>query len=154
MRVLLPVVWIIQKVSHVLKPDRPVIAAPKAEVGHLAQMSVDEGSILPMEAELIQHALKLNDVMTAEIITPRSVVMRHRSNITRRKLADEMTAQRIRWTNSRIPRTDGDNDNVCHLVKGKRADVIADLIRDNNANSDGKYVRKDSVTDRLFRSRR
>lgn len=128
-RLLLPVVWVIQQASQVLKPNGPVIAAPEEEVGHMAQMSADEGSILPMEAELVQHVLRLNDVMTAEIMTPRSVVMRLPSTMTLREVSEEMAAGRIRWTNSRIPITDGDNDKVwCGIVL--RRDVLAHLAGD------------------------
>lgn len=123
---LLPLVWIIQQASHLLKPEGRVIAAPEEEVGHMAQMSADEGSILPMEADLVQHVLRLNDVATSEIMTPRSVVMRLSSEMTLSQISEQMAAKRISWTNSRIPITAPGNDDVWSGIVLRR-DVLAHL---------------------------
>lgn len=127
--VMLPAVWLIQKLSQLLKPVGPVIAAPEAEVGHMAQMSAEEGSILPVEAELVQHVLKLNDVSAEQIMTPRSVVMRLASTKTLREVSEDMAARRITWTNSRIPLTKADNDDDwCGIVL--RRDVLTHIAND------------------------
>jgi len=129
MRVLLPIVWTIEKLSRTLKPDGPVIAVPEEEVGHMARMSAEEGSILPMEADLVQQVLKLNDVSAVEIMTPRSVVMTLPANMTLREVAMDMEARRVKWTNSRIPLTEaGNDDGWCGLVL--RRDVLAHLASD------------------------
>ncbi len=92
-------------------------------------MSAEEGSILPIEAELVQHVLKLNDVTAQQIMTPRSVVRRFRANTTLREVGEEMAAGRIKWTNARVPITDSDDDNVwCGVVL--RRDVLAHLAHD------------------------
>lgn len=128
-RALLPLVWLIQKASHLIKPDGPVIAAPEEEVGHMAQMSADEGSILPVEAELVLQVLKLNDVTASDIMTPRSVVRRFSSAMTLKEVADEMAAGRLRWTNSRVPLTDASNDDAWTGIVLRR-DVLAHLASD------------------------
>ena len=128
-RALLPIVWVIQKASYLIKPDGPVIAAPEEEVGHMAQMSADEGSILQIEAELVQQVLKLNDVTASDIMTPRSVVRRFSSTMTLKEVAGEMAAGRLRWTNSRVPLTDPGNDGVWSGIVLRR-DVLAHLATD------------------------
>ena len=65
-----PVVWIIEKLTRHLKPDEPVQRASEDEVKQMARMSAEEGSILDVEAELIQNSLALNDLVTSEIMTP------------------------------------------------------------------------------------
>jgi CBS domain containing-hemolysin-like protein len=126
---LFPLVWVIHKLADKVKPAGPVFAAPEEEVGQMARMSAEEGSILPIEAELVQQVLKLNDVTAAEIMTPRSVVRRFPCNTTLRKLSEEMAAGRIRWTNARLPVTDAENDDVWNGIVLRR-DVLAHLARD------------------------
>lgn len=67
---LYPVVWIIERFTRFLKPDEPLQRASEEEVKQLAQISAEEGSILDVEADLIQNSLKLNDVRAAQIMTP------------------------------------------------------------------------------------
>jgi CBS domain containing-hemolysin-like protein len=126
---MLPAVWMIQRLSRLIKPDGPIISAPEEEVGHMARMSAEEGSILPIEADLVQHVLKLNEVSAEQIMTPRSVVMRLPSNRKLRAVSEDMAARRIEWTNSRIPITrDGNDDDWCGVIL--RRDALALLASD------------------------
>lgn len=128
-RLLTPAVWFIEKLSKTLKPDGSVIAIPEEEVGHMARMSAEEGSILPMEADLVQQVLKLNDISASQIMTPRSVVKRLRASMTLREVADDMRAGKIKWTHSRIPITQPGTDGVWNGFILRR-DVLAHLARD------------------------
>lgn len=126
---LLPMVWLIQKLSDVLKPSGPVFAAPEEEVGQMARMSAEEGSILQIEADLVQQVLKLNDVTAEEIMTPLSVVRRFPDDTTLREIGEQMAAGEIKWTNARVPITAaGDDGQWTGIVL--RRDVLAHLARD------------------------
>ena len=72
---LYPVIWIIERFTRYLKPDDPIPSASEDEVRQMARISVEEGSILGVEADLIQNSLKLNDVRAAEIMTPMDKVV-------------------------------------------------------------------------------
>ena len=72
--ILYPVVWIIERFTRFLKPAEPLQRASEEEVKQMAQISAEEGSILGVEADLIQNSLKLNDVLAAQIMTPFSQV--------------------------------------------------------------------------------
>lgn len=98
-KVLYPLVWIIERLTQVFEPKEPVITAPEEEVKQLAAISAKEGSILPIEAELVKNVLKLNDVSASDILTPRSVVFRLSSEMTIRQVAADVRE----WTVSRIP---------------------------------------------------
>ena len=128
---LFPLVWVIHKLADKVKPSGPVFAAPEDEVGQMARMSAEEGSILPVEAELVQQVLKLNDVTAEEIMTPRSVVRRFPSNTTLREISEEMATGQIKWTNARVPITDVENDDVWTGIVLRR-DVLAHLARHEN----------------------
>ncbi len=69
-KLLFPIVWVIERFTRYLKPDEPLRRASEEEVKQMAQMSAEEGSILGLEADLIQNLLKLNDVRAAQIMTP------------------------------------------------------------------------------------
>src|SRR5262245_56472802 len=75
-RLLYPLIWVAEKLANRLQPDEPPQAAPEEEVKQLAMMSAEEGSILPLEARLVQNVLRLDDVKAGDILTPRSVVFK------------------------------------------------------------------------------
>ena len=74
-RMLFPVVWIIERFTRLLKPDAPLQQASEEEVKQMARLSAEEGSILGVEAELIQNSLELNDVRADQIMTPKEIVV-------------------------------------------------------------------------------
>lgn len=126
---LLPMVWLIQRLSGALKPSGPVFAAPEEEVGQMARMSAEEGSILQIEADLVQQVLKLDDVTAEEIMTPRSVVRKLPADMTLKEIGQEMSSGNIKWTNARVPISDSNDENAWTGVVLRR-DVLAHLARD------------------------
>lgn len=88
-------------------------------------MSAEEGSILPLEARLVQNVLRLDDVKAVDILTPRSVVF---------KLAADATIGEVResvkqWKQSRIPLYEGeDAENWIGLVLAR--DIWTCLAQD------------------------
>lgn len=68
--VLYPLVRAIEFFTRQLKPDTPEKQAAEEDVSQMAKISVEEGSILGIEGELIQNSLKLNEVRAEQIMTP------------------------------------------------------------------------------------
>jgi CBS domain containing-hemolysin-like protein len=104
-RVLYPVIWLVERLTERIQPEAPVLAAPEEEVEQLAMISAKEGSILPLEARLVQNALRLDDVKAADILTPRSVVFKLPANATIGEVRD--TVKQLKQ--SRIPVYEGDD---------------------------------------------
>ncbi len=126
-RALSPVVWLTERFSEaVAGSGEPV--APESEVHRLADMSAEEGSILPKEATLVKNVLNLDEVRTRDIMTPRTVVFRKPDDLTVRAMLPEA------WTlpHARIPVHDAkDNDHWTGVVL--RRDILAALGRDEFA---------------------
>ena len=94
-KLLSPIIWFIQRLSNLIKP-RETLAAPEEEVQQLAVLSAEEGSIMPHEAEMVSNVLRLDQVKTREIMTPRPVVFKLASDMTLREVS-----QRIKqWTHT------------------------------------------------------
>jgi CBS domain containing-hemolysin-like protein len=96
---LFPLVWAVQHISRLVKPRTRVLSAPEEEVHQMARLSAEEGSILPIEAELVRNVLRLDDVTAHDIMTPRPVVFKLTADLTLREVAAKVKA----WTHSRIP---------------------------------------------------
>lgn len=79
---LYPVVRSIEFFTRHLKPDEPPKRAIEEDVKQMARISFEEGSILGIEADLIQNSLKLNDIQAAEIMTPLNKVVSFPGNMT------------------------------------------------------------------------
>lgn len=124
---LYPLVWIIQKLSTLLKPNQAVMAAPEEEVKQMAMISAEEGSIMPYEAELVRNVLHLDRMTTRDLMTPRPVVEKLRSDMTLREVAERMKD----WTYSRVPVYDADDpDTWVGFVLSK--EVLAALTKDQH----------------------
>lgn len=96
---LYPFIWVIERGSALIKPRVPPATAPEDEVHQLAEISAEEGSIMPYEAELVRHVLDLDKITASQIMTPRSVVASLPSTLTLGELAE----RDFHWDFSRIP---------------------------------------------------
>jgi CBS domain containing-hemolysin-like protein len=123
-RLLYPMIWFVEKVAARLQPDEPALAAPEEEVKQLAMISAEEGSILPLEARLVQNVLRLDDVKAADILTPRSVVFKLSADATIGQIRDSVK----QWKQSRIPVYDGDPENWIGLVLAR--DILTCMAQD------------------------
>lgn len=121
---LAPVIWLIEKMTKLIQPEEPHLAAPEEEVGQLAMISAEEGSILPLEARLVQNVLKLDDVKAADILTPRSVVFTLSADATIRQVRDSVK----QWKQSRLPAYEGDAENWIGLVLAR--DILTCMAQD------------------------
>ena len=127
-RLLTPLVWLSRQATRLFQHDQPQPFAPEDEVHQIAMMSAEEGSILPIEADLVQNVLRLNDVTAREIMTPRTVVFKLEASRTVRDVADEVARMPI----SRIPLYHAaDPEHWIGWVL--RSEVLACLARDEFA---------------------
>ena len=79
---LYPVVRPIEFFTRRLRPDDPPRQAIEDDVKQLAKISAAEGSILEIEADLIQNSLKLDDITAQQIMTPMNKSITFPSDLT------------------------------------------------------------------------
>ncbi len=103
-RLLTPMIWLTQIISRLFKPA-DAMAAPEEEVHHFAMLSAEEGSIMPHEAEMVSNVLRLDQVKTRDIMTPRPVVFKLASDMTMREVQQKVKT----WNHSRVPVYDADD---------------------------------------------
>jgi CBS domain containing-hemolysin-like protein len=124
-RLFYPLIWLVEHLTELYVPEEPELSAPEEEVEQLAMLSAREGSILPLEAQLVRNVLRLNDVKASSILTPRSVVF---------KLSADMTIGQARqsvkeWSVSRIPVYAGDDpENWVGMVLAR--DILTYMAQD------------------------
>ncbi len=124
-KVLFPLVWLSQKAATVFRRDAAAPSAPEEEVHQIAIMSAEEGSILPVEAELVKNVLQLNEVKAREIMTPRTVVFKLDASRTVAEVVEEVEGAPY----TRIPiHAAGEPENWLGVVF--KEDVFACLARD------------------------
>jgi CBS domain containing-hemolysin-like protein len=124
-KMLSPLIWLSDLISHRIQGKEILMVAPEEEVETLARISAEEGSILPIEAQLVKNVLALNEVKARDIMTPRTVVFKAPSNMTLQEVADN-SAQ---WTHSRVPIfAEDDQENWIGMVL--RRDVYTGLAND------------------------
>ncbi len=120
-----PMIWFIQWFSRWLKPRGNVALAPEEEVEQFAMMSAEEGSILPIEAKLVGHALDLNEITARDIMTPRSVTFTLPADLTTHDVAAKVTG----CPHSRIPvHASGDENTWVGIVLQR--EVLSSLAKD------------------------
>lgn len=120
-----PLIWIVEAIAKVLKPNDPILTAPEEEVQQMAMMSAEEGSIMDYEADLVRNVLQLDQIRAREIMTPRPVVMKLPDNLTLKETFEKVEE----WTYSRIPLYAADDPETwTGFVLS--SDVLAEVARD------------------------
>jgi len=123
---LYPLVWGIERFTRILKPDEPLKRASEEEVKQMAWISAEEGSILGVEAELIQNSLELNDLRAESIMTPRDQVISLPADMTVRDAFKAFHDQ----SHSRIPLYSSDDKSIWVGVVLSR-DILTEMANDN-----------------------
>jgi CBS domain containing-hemolysin-like protein len=119
-----PLIAVCRAFSQLLAGGRRVLHAPEDELLMMAQLGAEEGSILPIESQLIRNVLALDRVRVGEIMTPRTVLVRARAESSIKDVGDEA----MRWPHSRVPiYAKDDPENVTGLVL--RREVVDRLAR-------------------------
>lgn len=119
-----PVIWLLERLTQFLRPGQPVLQAPKDEVLQFAKLSAAEGSILKLEAELIERVLRLNDVTAGQLMTPKSEVFDLPATATLNDIKDRVS----NWPHARVPLRSPDDGRWTGMVI--RKDVLTRLAHD------------------------
>ncbi|MDK2972025.1 MAG: magnesium and cobalt exporter, family [Candidatus Sumerlaeota bacterium] len=111
-------------------------APSEREILALAEMGARAGTLLPDEARWAINALRLNDVIARDLMTPRTVVY-----VLPVELPLAEVAQRSEhWTYSRLPVVrDNDPDQVEGIVH--RRDVFDELVTHDDAELEGRTLK-------------
>ena len=121
---LTPFVWLAQQLTKPVQRSDAEPLAPEEEIHHVAALSAEEGSILPIEAELVQNVLRLDEIQAKDIMTPRTVVFQLPESATVEDVASEVT----RCPYSRIPINGSDEEWNGFVFKN---DVLSRLAGDH-----------------------
>lgn len=122
---LYPVVRLIEFFTRHLKPEGLPKRAPEKEVRQMARISHEEGSILGIEADLIQNSLRLDDVYAKAMMTPIENVVAFPNNMTVREAFEKFRSS----SHSRIPlHTPAQPRQWTHLVFSR--DLLSAMARD------------------------
>lgn len=119
-----PLVWLSQRIASFLHQDSPAPLAPEEEVHQFAVMSAEEGSILPVEAAMVQNVLRLNETTAQDIMTPRTVVFKLPATISVGSLLEQI--EKIPYT--RIPIHGEDPEDWLGVVR--KDHILTCLARD------------------------
>lgn len=125
---LYPLIWMLEQLTRRLRPSEPALLAPKEEVLQFAKLSAAEGSILKLEAELVERVLRLNEVTAEQLMRPRNEIFELPANATLSQIKDRVPS----WPHSRVPIHD---DTSRQLWTGLvvRRDVLSQLAQDEFA---------------------
>jgi CBS domain containing-hemolysin-like protein len=81
-RILTPLVWCIEKVTTPLTAGGNSFTTDEAEIQLLAKMGQEAGTIEDDEFEMIRKIFNLNDMMAADLMTPRVVMTYLKGDLT------------------------------------------------------------------------
>ncbi|MEM8997528.1 MAG: hemolysin family protein [Acidobacteriota bacterium] len=123
--VLWPLVWISQRLSRLVQKETEEKMAPEEEIHQVAALSAEEGSILPMEAELVANVLRLDEIRARDIMTPRTVVFKLREDAT----VEEVYEAVVGSQHSRFPIHGEDPENWLGFVF--KSDILERMAKDD-----------------------
>lgn len=118
-----PFIWVAQQMTRLVQRADAEPQAPEEEIHHVAALSAEEGSILPIEAELVQNVLRLDEILAKDIMTPRTVVFQ----LPERATVQEVATEIARCPYSRIPIFDDEEEWTGFVFKN---DVLQRLAND------------------------
>jgi CBS domain containing-hemolysin-like protein len=111
--VLLPIVWVLEKTTQVLKSDEesaPTVS--RLEIEAMARIGASEGSLQDREDRILRNLLRLNQVQVYDVMTPRTVVLALKESFTVREVMEKHPALPY----SRIPVYDETMDDIGGFV--------------------------------------
>ncbi|ADU28555.1 hemolysin family protein [Evansella cellulosilytica] len=111
-----PITWVFLQlkifVSKLIKKEKTAPSVTEEELKELISISEEEGVIDESERELVHRSLDFNDIIVAEIVTPRMDIVAIDVNNT----VDEIKNTFIKERYSRIPVYEGNIDNIIGIL--------------------------------------
>ena len=121
---LLPVVWVIDKLHDSISNEEPDTVISREEVSAMANMGEEEGVLDNSENKVIQNIIKLDDIKAYEVMTPRVV-----ANIAPESMTlKQFYRQEELSHNSRIPVYADSPESITGYIM--RNDVLENLAED------------------------
>lgn len=133
-----PLVWLVEKITNPFTKGKVLPTTNEAEIRLLAKIGRTEGVIEDDEAEMIHRVFQLNDLTSADLMSPRVVLTYLKGNLT---LGDCQQAiidsehSRILIVKDSIDEVIGialKSELLTALIKGKKDEKIANILRSVN----------------------
>lgn len=123
-----PMIWLSSHISAALKPDTEAPSVSHHEVISMAEIGTEEGALDPLEGEVIQNVIQLDEILLREVLTPRVVVFRLREDLTLAEVEKELPD----WSHSRVPLySENDPEHLSGYVLQR--DAFRELLRGNRS---------------------
>lgn len=120
-----PIVWVSEKITILIAPKQKELTVSREEVSAMVNVGVEEGTFQSKENKIIQNLIRLEDIKSKEIMTPRIVAVTASEDMTVR----EFYANKTLLHHSRIPVYKEDNkDNIIGYVL--RQNILESLAED------------------------
>lgn len=126
-RILLPVVWILERITALIKGDRSGATITRGDIAVLAKLGSEEGTLGEEEGRVMNNMLSLQGVAVNTIMTPRTVV----TAFNRKTTVSEVLTQFKTLPYSRLPVFDDTIDAVTGYVL--RADILQTAADDEHS---------------------
>ncbi|MDR1342134.1 MAG: hemolysin family protein [Prevotellaceae bacterium] len=134
-----PFVVVSAALSRLLSKDRKEHTTSREEISALASIGRQEGIIADKENSIIQNLIKLKSVRIAEVMTPRTVVVVARENMTLREFLESKDFLNF----SRIPIYRENRDDVTGYVL---RDLVFEKLAEDRFDLKLKDIRREIVT--------
>jgi CBS domain containing-hemolysin-like protein len=134
-RLVYPLVWVSTRLTRLFSSGNEN-EITREEIIALASLGHKDGALVSQENEYLANMLRLREVRTAQILTPRTVVHMLDENVTVKEALDHPQTRQF----TRIPTFDGTSDNVTGKVirvdlyeaerQGRGAEPIKNVARE------------------------
>ena len=122
-----PLLWLFESVTKRIEGDSPSQSVSSEEVLSIARIAGEEGALDSLEGRIIKNVIGLDEVVVADVLTPRVVVFR----IPEDMLLSEVEKEISQWSHSRVPiHTAGDPEHLTGYVTQR--DVYRELLLKNH----------------------
>lgn len=111
-KLLYPLVWVSARLTNMFGSGGHASSINREELAALAKLGARHGSLGAQEGALLENILKLREINTAQILTPRTVVSALPASLTVREAM--VTMKEVPFT--RLPVYSNDLDNVIGMV--------------------------------------
>ena len=111
-KLLYPLVWVSARLTNMFGSGGHASSINREELAALAKLGARHGSLGTQEGALLENILKLREINTAQILTPRTVVSAPPASLTVREAM--VTMKEVPFT--RLPVYSNDLDNVIGMV--------------------------------------
>jgi len=135
-RVLAPIIWFTGRIAVLFRGNPTMLQAPEEEIMALTHISAEEGSILPIEKQIITHTLALNNVAAGSIMTPRTVLLAVDGN----RNIGEFAKEAVQWKHSRIPVYEEQIENIVGMIF--RREVLGAILGEQDLDRPIKALAK------------